>query len=177
MTQTVTIENLRGNMAPAAHEATELRAASRSLYYELESGTLLVSGSELATSNSYTIVSAVADPPPFVLDSASSLSPPSARYLSVPDNDEMRELGEGSSQLHAEIGEFARQCGVSRLLAVGDEARHAVEAFGAGSTWFASAEDLIASLADGIGPGITVLVKGSRSSRTERVVGILAGSP
>jgi UDP-N-acetylmuramoyl-tripeptide--D-alanyl-D-alanine ligase len=82
---------------------------------------------------------------------------------------EMRELGEGSAQLHAEIGEFARQCGVSRLLAVGDEAHHAVEAFGAGSTWFASAEDLIASLADGIGPGITVLVKGSRSNRLERV--------
>ena len=86
---------------------------------------------------------------------------------------EMRELGEDSSQLHAEIGEFARQCGVTRLLAVGDEARHAVEAFGAGSTWFASAEDLIASLADGIGPGITVLVKGSRSNRLERVAAAL----
>jgi UDP-N-acetylmuramoyl-tripeptide--D-alanyl-D-alanine ligase len=86
---------------------------------------------------------------------------------------EMRELGEDSSKLHAEIGEFARQCGVKRLLAVGDEARHAVEAFGAGSTWFASAEDLIASLADGIGPGITVLVKGSRSNRLERVAAAL----
>jgi len=86
---------------------------------------------------------------------------------------EMRELGEDSSKLHAEIGEFARQCGVTRLLAVGDEARHAVEAFGAGSTWFASAEDLIASLADGIGPGITVLVKGSRSNRLERVAAAL----
>ena len=86
---------------------------------------------------------------------------------------EMRELGEGSSQMHAEIGEFARQCGVTRLLAVGDEARHAVEAFGAGSTWFASAEDLIASLAEGVGPGITVLVKGSRSNRLERVAAAL----
>jgi UDP-N-acetylmuramoyl-tripeptide--D-alanyl-D-alanine ligase len=86
---------------------------------------------------------------------------------------EMRELGEGSSQLHAEIGEFARQCGVSRLLAVGEEAHHAVEAFGAGSTWFASAEDLIASLAEGVGPGITVLVKGSRSNRLERVAAAL----
>ena len=90
---------------------------------------------------------------------------------------EMRELGEESARLHAEVGEFARQCGVTRLLAVGDEARHAVEAFGAGSTWFASAEDLIASLADGIGPGITVLVKGSRSNRLERVAAALgAGS-
>jgi UDP-N-acetylmuramoyl-tripeptide--D-alanyl-D-alanine ligase len=86
---------------------------------------------------------------------------------------EMRELGEGSAQLHAEIGEFARQCGVSRLLAVGEEAHHAVEAFGAGSTWFASAEDLIASLAEGVGPGITVLVKGSRSNRLERVAAAL----
>jgi UDP-N-acetylmuramoyl-tripeptide--D-alanyl-D-alanine ligase len=86
---------------------------------------------------------------------------------------EMRELGEDSSKFHAEIGEFARQCGVTRLLAVGDEARHAVEAFGAGSTWFASAEDLIASIADGIGPGITVLVKGSRSNRLERVAAAL----
>jgi len=94
VTQTVTIANLRGNMAPAAHEATELRAASRSLYYALESGTLLVSGSDLATSDSYTIVSAVADPPSFVLDSASSLAPPSSRYLNIPDNDEMRALGD-----------------------------------------------------------------------------------
>jgi UDP-N-acetylmuramoyl-tripeptide--D-alanyl-D-alanine ligase len=86
---------------------------------------------------------------------------------------EMRELGEGSSQLHAEIGEFARQCGVTRLLAVGEEAHHAVEAFGTGSTWFASAEDLIASLAEGVGPGITVLVKGSRSNRLERVAAAL----
>ena len=36
---------------------------------------------------------------------------------------EMRELGPESALLHAEIGEFARQSGVARLLAVGDEAR------------------------------------------------------
>jgi len=89
---------------------------------------------------------------------------------------EMRELGEDSSKLHAEIGEFARQCGVTRLLAVGEEARHAVEAFGTGSTWFASAEDLIASLAEGVGPGITVLVKGSRSNRLERVATALGAA-
>jgi UDP-N-acetylmuramoyl-tripeptide--D-alanyl-D-alanine ligase len=82
---------------------------------------------------------------------------------------EMRELGAESARLHAEIGEFARQCGVTRLLAVGDEARHAVEAFGAGSTWFAVVEDLIGSLAGELTAGVTVLVKGSRSNRLERV--------
>ncbi|MEY3619607.1 MAG: hypothetical protein RL726_2305, partial [Actinomycetota bacterium] len=101
VTQTVTIENLRGNLTPAAHEATELRAASRSLYYALESGTLLVSGTDLATSDSYTIVSAVADPPPFVLDSASSLAPPATRYLDLPANDEMRALGDLAREITA----------------------------------------------------------------------------
>jgi UDP-N-acetylmuramoyl-tripeptide--D-alanyl-D-alanine ligase len=59
------------------------------------------------------------------------------------------------------------------MLAVGDEARHAVETFGAGGTWFAGVEDLIGALRSGIGPGVTVLVKGSRSNRLERVAAAL----
>jgi UDP-N-acetylmuramoyl-tripeptide--D-alanyl-D-alanine ligase len=86
---------------------------------------------------------------------------------------EMRELGEESAQLHAEIGEFARQGGVARLFAVGDDARHAVEAFGTGATWFASVEDLIEALRAELASGVTVLVKGSRSNRLERVAAAL----
>jgi len=86
---------------------------------------------------------------------------------------EMRELGGESSLLHAEIGEFARQSGVSRLFAVGDDARHAVEAFGAGATWFAGVEDLISALRTELAPDVTVLVKGSRANRLERVAGAL----
>jgi len=86
---------------------------------------------------------------------------------------EMRELGTESPRLHAETGEYARQSGVTRLFAVGDEARHSVEAFGAGGTWFAGVEDLIAALAADLGPGVTVLVKGSRSNRLERVAAAL----
>ena len=86
---------------------------------------------------------------------------------------EMRELGEESSRLHTEIGEFARQVGVARLLAVGEEARNAVEAFGAGATWFAGVEDLTAVLRAELTPGVTVLVKGSRSNRLERVAAAL----
>jgi UDP-N-acetylmuramoyl-tripeptide--D-alanyl-D-alanine ligase len=86
---------------------------------------------------------------------------------------EMRELGDESPQLHAEIGEFARQSGVARLFAVGEEARHAVEAFGAGATWFAGVEDLTAALGAQLAPGVTVLVKGSRSNRLERVAAAL----
>ena len=86
---------------------------------------------------------------------------------------EMRELGPESALLHAEIGEFARQSGVARLLAVGDEARHAVEAFGTGATWFAAVEELIAVLGRELAPDVTVLVKGSRSNRLERVAAAL----
>jgi UDP-N-acetylmuramoyl-tripeptide--D-alanyl-D-alanine ligase len=87
---------------------------------------------------------------------------------------EMAELGEEASRLHAEIGEYARQSGFSRLYAVGGEARHAVEAFGPGACWFASAEELVAAVKPGLKPGLTVLVKGSRVNRLERVTAALA---
>jgi UDP-N-acetylmuramoyl-tripeptide--D-alanyl-D-alanine ligase len=89
---------------------------------------------------------------------------------------EMRELGPESARLHAEMGEFARQTGVARLLAVGDDAHHAVEAFGTGATWFASVDDMIAALRAELGPDVTVLVKGSRSNRLERVSAALASA-
>ena len=87
---------------------------------------------------------------------------------------EMAELGPGASQLHAEIGAFARQSGVQRLLAVGAEARHAVESFGPGASWFANPDELIATARHELKPGVTVLIKGSRVNRLERVAAALA---
>ena len=88
---------------------------------------------------------------------------------------EMRELGEESPRLHAEIGDFARQSGVKRLLAVGDDAHHAVEAFGPGASWFADVEDLVAAARTELRRDVTVLIKGSRANRLERVADALAG--
>ena len=90
---------------------------------------------------------------------------------------EMAELGPGASQLHAEIGAFARQSGVQRLLAVGAEARHAVESFGPGASWFANPDELIATARHELKPGVTVLIKGSRVNRLERVAAALSVSP
>ena len=87
---------------------------------------------------------------------------------------EMRELGPESARLHAEVGAYARETGVARLYAVGDETRHAVEAYGAGGEWYARVEDLVAAARPGLGPHVTVLVKGSRSNRLERVADALA---
>ena len=50
---------------------------------------------------------------------------------------EMRELGDSADELHAEVGRYARQAGIERLLAVGERSRFAVEAFGPGAQWFA----------------------------------------
>jgi len=83
---------------------------------------------------------------------------------------DMAELGDHTQGSHAEIGDLARDCGVERLFATGAESTHAVASFGPGGEWFADAEALIDRLEPLLTPGVTVLVKGSRVNRLERVV-------
>ncbi len=63
-----------------------------------------------------------------------------------------------------------RARGVDAVLATGERARHTVDAFGPGAQHFASAEDLIEHGVPAIAPAATVLVKGSRFMRMERIV-------
>lgn len=88
---------------------------------------------------------------------------------------DMAELGAHASQSHAELGRYARECGVKRLFALGPESSRAVETFGSGGEWFADAQSLTRRLQAEIAPGITVLIKGSRVNRLERVVQALSG--
>jgi UDP-N-acetylmuramoyl-tripeptide--D-alanyl-D-alanine ligase len=83
---------------------------------------------------------------------------------------DMAELGDHAQGSHAEIGAFARDCGVERLFATGALSAHAVASFGPGGEWFADAGALIAALEPSLTAGVTVLVKGSRVNRLERVV-------
>jgi UDP-N-acetylmuramoyl-tripeptide--D-alanyl-D-alanine ligase len=83
---------------------------------------------------------------------------------------DMGELGPESTVLHAESGRLARTLGVARLFAVGPLALHAAQAFGAGAAHFTTIETLVAALDEALRPGVHVLIKGSRSSRMERVV-------
>ncbi|HET7204190.1 MAG TPA: UDP-N-acetylmuramoyl-tripeptide--D-alanyl-D-alanine ligase [Steroidobacteraceae bacterium] len=89
---------------------------------------------------------------------------------------EMAELGDEGPRLHAEMGAFARECGVTRLLAVGAGAGPAVQAFGAGASWYPSTEELIAALEPDLHEGLTIYVKGSRVNRLERVTAALTGA-
>jgi UDP-N-acetylmuramoyl-tripeptide--D-alanyl-D-alanine ligase len=88
---------------------------------------------------------------------------------------DMGEVGAQGPAFHREIGEYARDRGIARVYALGSLAREAVAAFGAGATHFESIEPLLAAVTHEAQPGITLLVKGSRFMRMERVVAALVG--
>ena len=83
---------------------------------------------------------------------------------------DMGEVGPQGPAFHREIGAYAREKGLSRLLALGESSVHAVEGFGKGGEHFADVEALVGAI-----EGRTVLVKGSRFMRMERVVAALTG--
>jgi UDP-N-acetylmuramoyl-tripeptide--D-alanyl-D-alanine ligase len=97
---------------------------------------------------------------------------PGATWLVLGD---MAELGEVSHDSHAHIGSYARDCGIKRLFAMGPLSSRAVETFGSGGEWFADADSLTRRLQAELTPGVTVLIKGSRINRLERVVQALTG--
>jgi UDP-N-acetylmuramoyl-tripeptide--D-alanyl-D-alanine ligase len=84
---------------------------------------------------------------------------------------DMGEVGEHGADFHREVGAYARAKGVSSLLALGEATRHAVQAFGAGARHFADAQELAKAA-----QGKTILVKGSRFMKMERVVAALTGT-
>jgi UDP-N-acetylmuramoyl-tripeptide--D-alanyl-D-alanine ligase len=83
---------------------------------------------------------------------------------------DMGEVGEHGAEFHREVGEYARAKGVSQLLALGEATRHAVEAFGEGARHFSALDELIPKI-----EASTILVKGSRFMKMERVVAALTG--
>jgi UDP-N-acetylmuramoyl-tripeptide--D-alanyl-D-alanine ligase len=89
---------------------------------------------------------------------------------------DMGELGAAGPELHRRAGELARRLGIERLYALGELTRHAVEGYGAGARHFGDAAALAAALAPQMHAGMTVLVKGSRAMRMERIVQQIAPS-
>ena len=103
---------------------------------------------------------------------------PSERWLALGD---MAELGGEAEALHASAGRRAFDAGVTRLYAVGELSRFAVDAFteqGGGQAWhFNSQEPLIERLQADLHGSCELLVKGSRSAHMERVVDALTEEP
>jgi UDP-N-acetylmuramoyl-tripeptide--D-alanyl-D-alanine ligase len=87
---------------------------------------------------------------------------------------DMGELGHGAAQMHADIGAAARASGIDRLHAFGDLSANAARTFGSDARHYARIEDLIAGVKGELAPRVTVLVKGSRFMKMERVVNALS---
>jgi UDP-N-acetylmuramoyl-tripeptide--D-alanyl-D-alanine ligase len=86
----------------------------------------------------------------------------------------MGELGADAPRLHEELGEYARNAGVDQLLTLGEHAALAARAFGSGGQHFTRMEELVSALRAALGKNVTVLVKGSRFMKMERVVDAIA---
>ncbi|HQU50980.1 MAG TPA: cyanophycin synthetase, partial [Casimicrobiaceae bacterium] len=94
------------------------------------------------------------------------------RWLVLGD---MGEVGAGGPAFHREVGAYARERGIERLDATGSQSRFAVEAFGPGARWHADLDALCAAILPGLSAQATILVKGSRFMRMERVVAAVLG--
>jgi len=92
------------------------------------------------------------------------------RWLVLGD---MAELGDATLEAHRQAGRAARGAGVNRLFAVGALTPDAVREFGDGAEWFADGDALLARLGGLLRPDVTVLIKGSRVNRLERIAAAL----
>ncbi len=84
---------------------------------------------------------------------------------------DMGEVGDSGPEYHREVGAYAKDKGISRLLAAGEATRETVRAFGQGASHVEDVEKIAAQA----GGAKSLLVKGSRFMRMERVVSALTG--
>ena len=87
---------------------------------------------------------------------------------------DMGEIGDMTGQFHDEVGGYAKSQGVDRLFAFGESSALAAYNFGLGGQHFRKFEDLVEALKAELAPETTVLIKGSRFMRMERVVDAVA---
>ena len=92
---------------------------------------------------------------------------PGRRILVLGD---MGELGDAAGGFHAGIGATAHQSGIEKLYALGELSREAVKSFGNQAEHFDTVEALQAAMDKELHIGTTILVKGSRFMKMERVV-------
>ncbi len=97
---------------------------------------------------------------------------PGPRWLVLGD---MGEVGAQGPAFHAEVGAHARERGIDHLWAAGPLAAQAARAWGAAARHFDDVPLLVAALG-GAPDAASVLVKGSRFMRMERVVQALQGA-
>lgn len=97
---------------------------------------------------------------------------PGPRLLVLGD---MGEVGDQGTAFHAEVGVHARERGIEQLFTLGAQSAHASQAFGAGRHFGDDLASLQAAVAHALPATASVLVKGSRFMKMERVVQGISG--
>jgi UDP-N-acetylmuramoyl-tripeptide--D-alanyl-D-alanine ligase len=97
---------------------------------------------------------------------------PSPRVLVLGD---MGEVGSQGPAFHREIGAYAKAFGVESLFGIGEMTQDAVVAFGTGGAYALALDQLLDLLREHDKPGASILVKGSRFMKMERVTAALSG--
>jgi len=90
---------------------------------------------------------------------------PGPRALALGD---MGEVGDNGPAMHQEVGAYARERGIELLVTLGAASKLAAQAFGTQARACETVEDVVAALREAA--PASVLVKGSRFMRMERVV-------
>ncbi|WP_455207553.1 UDP-N-acetylmuramoyl-tripeptide--D-alanyl-D-alanine ligase [Kaarinaea lacus] len=86
---------------------------------------------------------------------------------------DMGELGENSLELHQQAGVDAARLNIDRIYTLGGFSQEAAQAFGKNGQHFEDLDKLVESIKPQLSSDVTVLVKGSRMMRMERVVAAL----
>ena len=81
----------------------------------------------------------------------------------------MRELGHKSEEAHEEIGKYAKENGIEKVLCFGNFSENIKEGYGEGCTVYENKEELIKDLLNIICDGDIILVKASRSLKFEEI--------
>ena len=91
---------------------------------------------------------------------------PAPRWLVLGD---MGEVGLQGTEFHQEVGAYAKACAIQSLFTLGDLCQHSSQAF-EGAVHFSDMDSLQARVLSDISAYNSVLVKGSRFMKMERVV-------
>ncbi len=76
---------------------------------------------------------------------------------------DMKELGPDEKKFHREVGEYAKNAGINKLLAIGELTKETVDTFGQNALHFKDHQSLFDSLKPLVGQDSVILLKGSNS--------------
>ncbi len=99
---------------------------------------------------------------------------PAPRVLVAGD---MAETGQDHTAFHEEIGRYAKQKGIERFFATGEDMKAAVQAFGAAGRHYEALDMLLRAAREAVRSPASVLVKASRAQGLDRLVESLLKDP